>query len=91
VSDPDLARLGEDLATLQRDVARLMADLTNGATNTASGAGSAIGDGLRQAENLAAEASRAARALGRQVEDQPVTALLIAAGVGYVAGRLLSR
>jgi hypothetical protein len=41
--------------------------------------------------NVVAEDERSAKALRRQIEAQPLAALLIALGVGYIGGRVLSR
>jgi hypothetical protein len=90
--DPDLATLRDDIATLKRDVTNLMEHLKATATGTAQGAAAQLDEGARQlCHNLAAEAERRAKALGRQVEEQPLMSLLIALGVGYIGGRFLSR
>jgi ElaB/YqjD/DUF883 family membrane-anchored ribosome-binding protein len=90
--EPDLVVVQEDLAALKRDVASLIEHLKASATNGArSVAGQLDGAAQRLYRNVAAEGERSVKAMSRQVEEQPLTALLIALGVGYVAGRLLSR
>ncbi len=90
--DPDLAALQEDLAALKRDVSRLLDHLKVGAANGAQNAAERLEDGVQRIyRDVAAEGDRAAKTIGRHVEEQPLVALLIALGVGYVGGRLLSR
>ena len=91
-SDPDVAVLRDDLAALQRDVANLIEHLKTGAANTAQGAAAQLDDGAQRLyRTVAAEGGRSVKAMSRQVEEQPLTAVLIALGVGYVAGRVLMR
>jgi ElaB/YqjD/DUF883 family membrane-anchored ribosome-binding protein len=42
-------------------------------------------------KNLAAKGEEAAKALGTQVEAQPITSLLLAFSAGFIVSRLLSR
>ena len=91
-TDPDLAALQDDLAALKRDVSNLLEHLKIGATNGAQSTAERLDDGAQRIyRNVAAEGDRAAKAIGRQIEEQPLVALLIALGIGYVGGRLLSR
>ena len=86
--DPSLAALHEDVAALKRDLAALLSHLKPGGEPVET-----------QAERLfqaaADEGSKAAKVaadqLARQVEQQPLLSVLIALGVGYIGGRLLSR
>ena len=41
--------------------------------------------------SVSAEGCKAMKAVSNQVEQQPLAALLIALGVGYIGGRFLSR
>lgn len=89
---PDLAALREDLAGLKRDVAALIDHLKLGVADGAASAVSRIDAGARDlAENVAAGSGRAADMIGRKVEEQPLIALLVAVGVGWIGGRLMSR
>jgi ElaB/YqjD/DUF883 family membrane-anchored ribosome-binding protein len=91
-SDSGLDAVRDDIAALKRDVTALMEHLKAGVAGTAQSAAAQVDEGAhRICHNLAAEAERQAKALGRQVEEQPLTALLIALGVGYIGGRFLSR
>ena len=90
--DPDAATLRDDIAALKRDVTSLMEHLKAGATGGAQSAAAQLDEGAhRLYSNVAAEAERSAKAIGRQVEEQPLVSLLIALGVGYIGGRFLSR
>jgi ElaB/YqjD/DUF883 family membrane-anchored ribosome-binding protein len=91
-NDPDVAALRDDLAALKRDVTNLIEHLKTGATNTAHGAAAQLDDGAQRLyRNVVAEGERSVKAMSRQVEEQPLTAMLVALGIGYVAGRLLTR
>jgi ElaB/YqjD/DUF883 family membrane-anchored ribosome-binding protein len=91
-TDTDVAALRDDLAALKRDVGSLIEHLKTGATNTAQGAAAQLDDrAQRLYRTVTAEGERSVKAVSRQVEEQPLTAMLIALGVGYVAGRLLMR
>jgi hypothetical protein len=86
------AGLQDDIAALKRDVAALIDHLKLGATAGVQSASGQIDDGAhRVCRTVSAEGERAARAICRQVEAQPLMALLVALGVGYVGGRMLSR
>src|SRR5258708_798240 len=89
---PDLDTLLEDIASLKRDFATLMRHVKNGAGGATRGGIAQVSDeAQRLYEDLAARSERSVEALGRRVEEQPVTSLLVAFGVGFVVSRLLSR
>ena len=93
---PDIEAIVDDLAALKRDLATLMSHLKTDALNgTGEAAQGAIGRISDQAESiyesLAAQGKRSGKAIGRQIEEQPVVSLLIAFAVGFCASRLLSR
>jgi ElaB/YqjD/DUF883 family membrane-anchored ribosome-binding protein len=91
-NEPDLAALHDNLAELKRDVAGLVEHLKTGAANGAQNAADRLDDSARRLyRNVAAEGERSVKALERQIEAQPLVALLIALGVGYIGGRVLSR
>jgi hypothetical protein len=73
-------------------MSHLKTDALNGASEAAQ---SAVGRISEQAESiyesLAAPGKRSGKAIGRQVEEQPVVSLLLAFAVGFCASRLLSR
>ena len=91
-SESGVAGLQDDIATLKRDVASLIEHLKLGATTGAQSAAEHLEDGAHRIyRGVAAEGERAAEVVCRQIEAQPLVALLIALGVGYIGGRLLSR
>ena len=62
------------------------------ATGSAQSAAQQLDEGARELyRSVAAEAERSAKAIGQRVEDQPLTSLLVALGIGYISGRLMSR
>jgi hypothetical protein len=91
-TNPDLAAFRDDLAALKRDVAGLVEHLKGWAAAKAQSAAEEIG---REARGFCREAGlegeRSVNAVGACVERQPVLALLIALGVGYVGARALLR
>jgi len=95
-SNPDLDAIVSDLASLRRDLSALTDHLKAGAINGAKGAtldvAGHLGDEAeRLYGNLAAQGERSMKALGRQVEEQPVMSLLLAFALGFAGSRLLSR
>jgi hypothetical protein len=66
-----------DLKAIAGDIAELKRELAGLAS--------------RIADDLSDEGERAAEALGRQVEEQPVLSLLLAFAAGFIASRILSR
>lgn len=91
-TETDLVSLREDLAALKSDMASLIANMTATASSGAQSAASQVDQKARELyHSAAAEGDRAAKLVGQKVEEQPVTALLIALGIGYISGRMLSR
>ncbi len=91
-ADQSLAALQEDVAALKRDLGQLLARMTSTASTAAHGAASDIQDrATRMLHEATAEGGRSFKAIGHQVEEQPVLALLVVLGLGYLGGRLLSR
>ena len=91
-NDPDFAALHDDVTALRRDVSSLVAHLTAGATTTAQTAAGQIDEGARRLyRGVVAEGEASVNAIGRQIEEQPLVAILIAVGLGYIGGRLLPR
>ena len=89
---PDLAALRADLAALQRDVGALVSHLQSDATTTMQGAAAKLEEGAgKLLRNITDEGGRSMKAVGQKIEDQPLLALLIAFGVGYLGGRTIGR
>lgn len=91
-TEADFAALRDDLALLKGDIATLMSTMQASAV---SGAQNAAAQAEKQAKGLynsaSAEGEKAAKMISDKVEEQPVTAILIALGIGYVTGRLTAR
>ena len=91
-AEMDLAAFRDDLAALKDDVASLIKHIKGGATDTVHNAAEQIDREARGVcHDLGAEGERSAKAVGAWVEKQPVLALLIALGVGYVGARAFLR
>jgi len=82
---PDLDQLKADIADLRSALGKLVDDVRRGATTGVSR------EADRLYSRLADTSERSASALAREVEERPLTALLIAFGIGFIGGRLLSR
>lgn len=73
--------------------------VTQSTHDAAQAAGSALRDATGVArdaayrinETVSRQTDRAVEDLSRRVEEQPITALLVAGGIGLVAGMLLAR
>ncbi len=86
----------DDLGTLKRDLGRLMDQMKSGAVDGASEAAQNLLNQLNERasdiyENLSDQGERSVRAISRQVEERPITSLLVAFGAGMIVSRLLSR
>jgi len=91
-SDPDIALVREDLVILKRDVASLIEHIKGGATNKAQDATNQVERHVRSLRQEAgAQGERSAQAVRVFTEQQPLVALIIAAGIGYVGARVLGR
>jgi ElaB/YqjD/DUF883 family membrane-anchored ribosome-binding protein len=94
--DFDGSDLSADLAALRADITRLsdtMASLLKSQANTAGAAvRGAVGDARDQLSQAATQAQDsalgAAADLERRIEKNPLTAVLIAAGIGMVLGMM---
>jgi len=91
-AEMDLAAFRDDLAALKNDVASLIDHVKGGATDKVYAAAEQIDRGARSIyHDVGAEGERSAKAVSAWVEKQPVLALLIALGVGYVGARAFLR
>ncbi len=82
---PDIDTIAKDLATLKQDLAALMADLREGMVQRARDVGGETTDRVSE------KAAAGVKALSHEIEERPLTALLCAFAVGFVASRLLTR
>ncbi len=88
----DIQAIMNDLASLKDDIAKLTKNVGNNAYEASSAAADQIGaEATRAYNNMAAQGQRSAKKIGQQVEEQPLTALLIAFALGFVGSRVLSR
>lgn len=93
---PDMQMVMADIATLKHDLATLLStkagSVVNDIADEAKGIAGHLGDEARHAcRNLAAQGERTVKAIGHQVEEKPVTFLLLAFAAGFLGGRLLPR
>jgi ElaB/YqjD/DUF883 family membrane-anchored ribosome-binding protein len=90
--EPDLALFREDLDALKRDVASLIDHMKGGAANTVQNVAGQVERRVRSFRQQAVtEGDRSSKALHVFLQDQPIVALTIAVGIGYVAARVLRR
>ena len=90
--DSDLELFRDDLGALKRDVANLIEHLKGGAANTVQNAADEVERRVRSFRQQAgAEGDRSTKALNLFVQNQPLVALSIAVGIGYVGARVLRR
>jgi ElaB/YqjD/DUF883 family membrane-anchored ribosome-binding protein len=92
----DLSAIGDDVVLLKRDITRLMDHMKNGTFDVAKQSTQEAVERLsdeadRLYRSLTKQSERSVRAISRQVEEQPLTSLLVAFGIGLIGGRLLSR
>ena len=91
----DLASIVEGVARLRADFADLLDRLKKNSVASVKDVAQQAGTGISErAERLygglASSGERTAQAIGRHVEERPITTLLIAFGIGLIGGRLLS-
>lgn len=91
----DLQAIMSDVAALKRDLAALVRTMKTDVSENVACARSAVGqlgdEALRVYENMAAQGERSVKAIGRQVEEQPIMSLLLAFAAGFLGSRFLSR
>ena len=91
-SDPDIALFREDLVILKRDVASLIEHIKGGATNKVQNSTNQVERHVRSFRQKAgARGEGSAEAISVFTEKQPLVALIIAVGIGYVGARVLRR
>jgi hypothetical protein len=80
----EVVRLREDLAALKSDIARLVKSIRGDAGE--------LGEEAQQLySKLAKQSERSAKAIVRELEERPLTTLLVALAVGFIGGRFLPR
>jgi len=92
VKDPALNALQDDLAALKRDLNTLVTHVRSGAADGVQVARGQIDAKARRLyRDAAQEGAAGARMVGDRVARQPLIALLLAGGLGFLSARLLSR
>ncbi len=81
----EFEKIRKDIASLREDLARLVKTLTSDARGEISE------ETRRLYAGLFDQSERSARAIAREVEERPLTTLLLAFGVGFIGGSLLRR
>lgn len=88
----DLDAIRDDIDALRKDLGRLMEHVKSGAMDNIVSQVEEMSDEARRLYNRAiAEGERGADALAHQVEERPLTSLLIAFGLGFIGSRLILR
>jgi ElaB/YqjD/DUF883 family membrane-anchored ribosome-binding protein len=92
----DLEMISDDLASLKRDLAALMGHVKTGGLRAANEAAhntiGQLGDRATEIyENLAAQGKKSVKAIGHQVDENPVASILVAFAAGFCVSRLLAR
>ncbi len=88
----DYAAMREDLSALRNDVMQLATSLRHSVSEKTQNIGENLDESARQLYGSAtAQGTRAAKVVSEKMEEQPLTALLIAAAIGFVGAKLLSR
>lgn len=95
INKKDIDAVLADVAALKRDLAKAIARFKDTTTDTAEDAQDFVEEIRDELAGIVKDASkrgsRTMKSVGRKVEDQPVAALLIAFGVGFILSRLISR
>ncbi len=95
ISKKDIDAVIADVAALKRDLAKAIARFKDSTADTAEDAQDFVEEIRDELAGIVKDASkrgsRTIKSVSRKVEDQPVAALLIAFGVGFIISRLISR
>jgi ElaB/YqjD/DUF883 family membrane-anchored ribosome-binding protein len=92
----DLDAIASDIAALKKDLAKALDRFKDTAVETA------VEQAQRVAEDIGDEVNglykdftkrgqKSARSMGKHIEDQPITSLLVAFSVGFIMSKFLSR
>ena len=91
-SDPDIGLFRQDHVILKRDDASLIEHIKGGAANNVQNAINRVERHVRSlGQEAGAQGDRSARAVRVFTEKQPLVALIIAVGIGYVGARVFRR
>jgi ElaB/YqjD/DUF883 family membrane-anchored ribosome-binding protein len=81
----DIDKIRGDIASLKDDFARVVKDLASNAKGEISD------ETKRLYAKLSQQSERSAKRLAREVEERPLTTLLLAFGIGFIGGSLMRR
>ena len=92
---PDLAAVMNDIALIKRDLAALIKNnMKIDLSGEIASAKNVLGDMSEEVShlyrNMAEQGERSIKAIGKNVEEQPVISLLLAFALGFIGGKLLS-
>lgn len=89
---PDLEAIAADMTALKRDFEKLAGTLRKSGNGAARDAAQAIRDETAHLyEKVQEQGERSVQAVRTQVEERPITSLLIAFAIGFIGSRLLPR
>jgi ElaB/YqjD/DUF883 family membrane-anchored ribosome-binding protein len=92
IRQTDINALTADVERLKKDLAKAMEHLKNGAINSANDLKDNVSDEASALyDAVARKGQRTAKALEKQIEDQPMTSLLVAFAAGFLMSRLTDR
>jgi hypothetical protein len=82
---PDLETIRDDLDALKTDLGGLLRHVKSGTVDGVSD------EAKRLYGKLTSQSEETLETVARQIEEKPLASLLIAFGIGFIAGRILSR
>ena len=92
IKKSDIDALTADVERLRKDFSKAIEHLKNGAVNSAGNLADNVSDEAAELyKTLSKKGERTAKAIGKHVEEQPVTSLMVAFAVGFLFSRLTDR
>jgi ElaB/YqjD/DUF883 family membrane-anchored ribosome-binding protein len=92
IKQSDINAIAADVERLKKDLAKAMAHLKNASINSATNLADNVSDEASALYDVMARKSqRTAKALEKQVEEQPLTSLLVAFAAGFFISRMTDR
>jgi len=92
IKQSDINALTADVERLKKDLAKALDHLKTGAINSANNLRDDVTDEAAALyEAVSRKGQRTAKALEKQIEDQPMTSVLVAFAAGFLISRLTDR
>jgi ElaB/YqjD/DUF883 family membrane-anchored ribosome-binding protein len=92
IKQSDINAIAADVERLKKDLAKAMEHLKSASINSATNLADNVSEEAAALyEAVARKSQRTAKALEKQVEDQPLTSLLVAFAAGFFISRLTDR